>query len=361
MVKSGTFASLKCNGKAIRVGSDFSGLDTVLVGTKKLCSRIGKPVIATHACDTSRACKTLTTSLHNPQVFNQDILTRSTADLPSCDLYSFTAPCTQFSPAGCQLDVDALDGQLLFKPLEFIQANKPKAIISENSSTLKTKFRAVESVLVRALRQMGYEVQTATVNTEGFGIPQNRKRWYMIAILKTCLRKTSVSFGDKWFPEPVPGLVAISQLVLPSKQWMPLPDSGRYSSLCVNNVKCAYKKCVRAGINPFKQMVVVDMGSSTRFSSHRVDGCMTLTKTRCSGFGYWASTKGAPLNVRDMMHLQGFNVSDFGDYEALGVTQTAMAGCLGNAQSLNVVMQVLPRALFLSRLISKDEFEAMTS
>ena len=68
----------------------------------------------------------------------------------------------------------------MLKPLEFIEAKKPKEIISENSFTLKTKFRAVEAVLVRALTQLGYEVKTAVVNTQDYGIPQNRKRWLVL-------------------------------------------------------------------------------------------------------------------------------------------------------------------------------------
>ena len=84
-----------------------------------------------------------------------------------------------------------------------------------------------------------------------------------------------------------------------------------------------------------------------------------MTRARCGGFGYWASTKGGRLNVYDFMGLHGFEREDL-PMKTIGVTEQAMATAMGNAQSLNVEMAILPKILFLSGLITKGEHKNMT-
>ena len=338
----------------VRVGSDFSGLDTVLLATKKVCGNIGKTVVHTHACDKLRACKKLSMTLHPPHIYIDNILERCTESLPSCDIYSFTAPCTSYSVAGKMEGAGNRDGKLLFKALEFIQLKKPKVIISENAPTLAGRFKSCSDVLIGKLEEEGYRCQTGILETDKFGLPQTRRRWYLLAINKLCLRKNDIPFGDAWLPEPRPGMIPLSCIVspVPKSSWLPYPPH----KLAKQNVLAAYRTCCKKNVNPFTQPVVVDCGSSPRYSSFKINLCMTLTKTRCSGFGYWHSMKGAPLSVEDMMRLQGFEPTDFGNYSEIGVSHRAMAGCLGNAQSLNVVMKLIPRALFLAKLISRDEY-----
>ena len=91
----------------------------------------------------------------------------------------------------------------------------------------------------------------------------------------------------------------------------------------------------------------------------KVDESLTLTRTRCSGFGYWASTKGGRLSVYDFTLLQGFQPQDL-PMKTIGVTPAQLAAALGNAQSLNVVIALLPRVLWLARVITNAEFKDMT-
>ena len=341
---------------SIKVGSDFSGLETCLMATKKLCAKIEKPVVSTHACDKSRACKKLIMHLHAPAVFNTDVRTRDTSSLPTCDLYSFTAPCQPFSCGGKMGGTTIADGQLLFKILDFIKLKQPKAIISENVPTFEGKFRSVRDALIADIENLGYVVQSGLLKTSDFGIPQHRTRWYMIAIHKKVLRTNGIPFGKHWLPTKIAGSVSLSDIVkpLPDGLWKMCPDHPLHKT----NVLSALEKS-SASVNPFQTPIVIDMGSSMRYSSFKIDACMTLTSSRCSMFGYWVSSKGGPMDVYDMMHLQGFSQEDFGNFNALGVSNSAMAACLGNAQSLNVLMKVVPRALYLARLITKSEFEVM--
>ncbi len=137
-------------------------------------------------------------------------------------------------------------------------------------------------------------------------------------------------------------------------KWKPHPP--RAEANAYKNVMEAYKSIPT--INPFLVPVVVDMKSSPTFSSHRVNECPALTKTRSAGFGYWASTKGGPLAVTEMCMLQGFKPMNLPWSEA-GLRESAIAGALGNGQTLNLVMDLVPHVLFHSGQITYDQFEAM--
>ena len=75
---------------------------------------------------------------------------------------------------------------------------------------------------------------------------------------------------------------------------------------------------------------------------------------------YWCSTKGAPLNVTEMAALQGFGSTDF-DWKSAGVTASQFAGCLGDAQSLNLVMAIIPHMLYISKQIAAEEYDLLVT
>ena len=70
-----------------------------------------------------------------------------------------------------------------------------------------------------------------------------------------------------------------------------------------------------------------------------VNLCPALTRTRASSFGYWHSTKGAPLDINDFMRLQGFQPHEF-PFEAAGLSLNQAAGCLGNGMTLPLVHDI---------------------
>ena len=89
----------------------------------------------------------------------------------------------------------------------------------------------------------------------------------------------------------------------------------------------------------------------------KVNAAPTLTKNRAANLGYWVSTKGAPLDINEMMMLQGFDVDDIVWQNV--VSRTAFGGMIGNAQSLTVAKAVLPHLLFHGKLVTKEQFRRM--
>ena len=59
-----------------------------------------------------------------------------------------------------------------------------------------------------------------------------------------------------------------------------------------------------------------------------------------------------------MLNLQGFDKNDV-KWQDLPLKESAIGKCIGNAQSLNVVMVVLQRVLFNANIITKAEYHRM--
>ena len=86
----------------------------------------------------------------------------------------------------------------------------------------------------------------------------------------------------------------------------------------------------------------------------------TLTKTRSAGFGYWASTKGGYLDTDEIAALQGFEPAHL-PWKGTRLSAPAVAGALGNGQTLPIVRALLPHVLFHACLIDFETYHVMKS
>ena len=333
-----------------------------------VCKMIGRKSVTSFATEKNVAVAKITNYVANPKRFDSDILKRDSSSLPAAlDVYTWSSPCQKFSIAGNLQGIEDDDGQLYFAALEAIQQSRPKLVISENVTALQQRYYACREVLDAALHKLGYETRWKILNTADYDVPHQRKRLYLIAIRSDVLRSQNVQYRVGWWPEPRELEASDYQRihnfvdVLPPKDWATLPQHKDWKVLYKNNVKSAYKHCFHEkGINPFATPVLVDMGATPHYSYYRVGVCPCLTRTRCSTFGYWCSTKGGPLSLEDMMRLQGFAPEDL-PIQKIGVSASQMAGALGNACSLNVMKAILPRALYLASIIQKTEYDFLVA
>ncbi len=97
-------------------------------------------------------------------------------------------PCQGFSHAGRRLEDLKEDprNRQIFHYFRFIRAMRPKAFLMENvSGILKTgqqsKHELIDAI-VREYEKLGYVVAWRVLNTSGFRVPQNRKRFIMVGI-----------------------------------------------------------------------------------------------------------------------------------------------------------------------------------
>ena len=76
--------------------------------------------------------------------------------------------------------------------IQYIEQNRPKAFVLENVAALaeRKKLKALFKSLIGKLRAMpGYRVNYGIVNTKDFGVPQNRRRIYILGAKSNLMPK----------------------------------------------------------------------------------------------------------------------------------------------------------------------------
>ncbi len=120
-------------------------------------------------------------------------------DIPKHDVLCAGFPCQPFSKAGKQQGFkDEKDrGNLFWKILEILKAKKPEYILLENVQNLETHDNGNTWAVIKKNLETLYEVNCAIISPHQFGIPQHRKRIYIVGRLKE-----KGGLKDFTFPSP---------------------------------------------------------------------------------------------------------------------------------------------------------------
>lgn len=135
----------------------------------------------------------------SPTITEGDI-TEIYKDIPKSDVLIGGFPCQPFSMMGKQKGFHDERGTLFFtiqKILELYQS-KPKILVLENVKNLLSHdhgrtFRRMKGIL----NDLGYIVHAKVLDTKDFGLPQTRRRVFVVAFLKSV-------FGDKAYDYKYP-------------------------------------------------------------------------------------------------------------------------------------------------------------
>lgn len=105
--------------------------------------------------------------------------------LPDFELLLGGFPCQSFSIAGARRGFDDTRGTLFFEIARIAAVKRPKYLFLENVPGLLNhdKGRTFETIL-RTLDDLGYDVCWQVLNSKNFGVPQSRKRVYIIGYLR---------------------------------------------------------------------------------------------------------------------------------------------------------------------------------
>jgi len=166
------------DGKKIRVLSLFSGCGGLDFGIEAA----GGHVIFSNDI-LEDACKTLKKYFPNTDVNHGDIA--EIRAFPKADIVVGGYPCQSFSMAGNR-DPDKDERTSLYKQfLRVVRLVKPKYFVAENVSGLKQL--GAGSFLQKqeaAYRKEGYIVSHHLLNAKAYGVPQSRKRLFIVGVRK---------------------------------------------------------------------------------------------------------------------------------------------------------------------------------
>lgn len=126
--------------------------------------------------------------------------------MPDFDLLCAGFPCQAFSIAGKREGFADARGTLFFEIARLLKAKRPQYFILENVPGLLShdKGRTFCTIL-STLSQLGYHVEWKVLNSKDFGVPQARKRVYIVGYL-------DFRCAGKILPEPETNGAALIQI-----------------------------------------------------------------------------------------------------------------------------------------------------
>lgn len=183
---------------------DWNIIRPVALSVLEICAGGGGQAIgleqAGFACEAAieleqAACRTLRLNRPGWQVIESDVREIDGANFKGIDLFAGGVPCPPFSIAGKQLGTG--DERDLFpEALRLIDEIQPAAVMLENvPGFASSRFSSYRRKIADRLSRMGYVPDSRILNASGYGVPQLRPRFILVA-LKPALAKHFV------WPEP---------------------------------------------------------------------------------------------------------------------------------------------------------------
>ena len=101
------------------------------------------------------------------------------------DLFVGGSPCQSFSSIGTQAGLEDARGTLFYEYARLIQEIEPKVFIYENVRNLLTHDKGrTWNVIKKIFDSLGYNYKFAVLNASDYGIPQSRRRLFVVGIKK---------------------------------------------------------------------------------------------------------------------------------------------------------------------------------
>ena len=132
------------------------------------------------------------------EVFFADARTIDPEDLPDIDLICGGFPCQSFSIAGKRRGfADDARGTLFFEIARIASTKRPAFFLLENvPGLLSHDSGRTFATILTALDDLGYDVAWQILNSKNFGVPQSRKRVYIVGYLRGKCSGEILSFTD---------------------------------------------------------------------------------------------------------------------------------------------------------------------
>jgi DNA (cytosine-5)-methyltransferase 1 len=117
----------------------------------------------------------------------RDIRTIQPSEIPDAELLCGGFPCATFSVAGKRSGFSAEDtrGTLFFEICRILRDKRIPYIFLENvKGLLNHDGGRTFAVIISSLVELGYDIQWEVINSQNFGVPQNRERVFIVGHLR---------------------------------------------------------------------------------------------------------------------------------------------------------------------------------
>lgn len=170
----------------------FAGIGGIRKGFELACAERGEECKCVFTSEIKPHAINILQQNHPGEEITGDITQVKAKDIPDFDILLAGFPCQAFSAAGLRKGFEDTRGTLFFDVARIIKAKKPKGFILENVEGLvnhdkedpKAPIGRTLQTILNTLDELHYKVSWKLLNAKDFGVPQERKRIYIVGTRK---------------------------------------------------------------------------------------------------------------------------------------------------------------------------------
>ena len=170
----------------------FAGIGGIRKGFELACKENGFQTKCVFTSEIKPYAIKVLKQNHPDETVNGDITQVEAKDIPNFDFLLAGFPCQAFSAAGKRLGFEDTRGTLFFEVERILKEKKPYGFVLENVEGLVNhdreksgdKIGRTLTTILEHLDALGYKVSWKVLNAKYFGVPQERKRVYIVGTKK---------------------------------------------------------------------------------------------------------------------------------------------------------------------------------
>lgn len=357
---------IKLNKDNVKVGTFFSGIGSPEMAFKRLKDNgVINNYESIFFCEIDKWAVKSYCAIHNKTEKDNlgDITKINGKDLPYCDIWIGGFPCQDISMAGVRRGFDFNSNtrsSLGWKMIQFIREmdNPPKVVIFENVAAItNSKMRKTLSLFKQDLENLGYSLYDHVLTALDYGTPQNRERYFLVAIKGKYIYhfperiKLKLRLKDLLEKDIDPNLILSEKVKFDLEKFVKNKNYSKNSKLICKNLKDKRKRYV---INLYR---FVDgknhcgRDTSSKYNQTArlwsMNGyCPTLTANSTEDTSKMIIYKDNCFFVKKISPLEswrfmGFSDDDFYKAKSTGMSNRQLFKQAGNSIATNVIYYIL--------------------
>lgn len=295
--------------KKIKFIDLFAGLGGTRIGFEQACENHGYTPECVFTSEIKKSAVEAYLNNFRENSINGDITEIDVNEIPSFDFLLAGFPCQPFSAAGSRQGFADTRGTLFFEIERIIKQKKPTGFLLENVEGLvghdkanpNDKIGRTLKTILDKLVFLGYKVNYKVLDSIDFGVPQSRKRIYIVGHLKNEISLDNFSISRKCLGEIL-------------EENLPVLDTPFVKSLlskyCVKDLEGKSIKDKRGGKNNIHSWDIELKGPVTDRQRSVLEKLLKQRRQK-----KWALQKG--IKWMDGMPLTLDEIKTFEDYPSL--------------------------------------------
>lgn len=163
----------------------FAGIGGIRCGLEQAANANGLKPVCVFTSEIKPYAVSVLRDNHPAETITGDITKVDTRNIPDFDILCAGFPCQAFSSAGKRQGFADTRGTLFFEVERILRDKRPKGFILENVEGLVNHDGGKTlQVIVDKLSALNYKFDYRVLNSKYFGVPQERKRIYIVGSVK---------------------------------------------------------------------------------------------------------------------------------------------------------------------------------